>query len=88
MNNILKALWIVLSETINILRNLQQTKILPYVYVYSSLQWSFNADLQYAFKSDSKEVWGCFLMSGVKIVHFQEIHENPFKSTKTAVLWI
>ena len=76
---ILKALWIVLSETLNILRNLQQEqqirgegvlRILPSVYVHNSLQWSFIVDPQSSFQSDSKEVWGSFLMSGVRMLHF------------------
>ena len=30
------------------------------------------------------EVWGCFLMSGVRpSLNFQKIDENSFKSTKT-----
>ena len=32
---------------------------------------------------DSKEVWGCFLVSGVRMVYFLKIDENSFKSTNT-----
>ena len=39
------------------------------------------------FKSDSKEVWGHFLMSGVIRCTFKKTDENSFKSTNT-ILWI
>ena len=51
--NFLKALWIVLSETINILRNLQKNAPESFTIglynVQSSLQWSFIVDLQSAY---------------------------------------
>ena len=28
-------------------------------------------------------MWGCFLMYGVKILHFWKIDGNPFQFTKT-----
>ena len=49
-----KALWIVLFQTINIVRNVQNTLDapehfkLPYFYVHSSLRWSFIANPQFA----------------------------------------
>ena len=85
-----KALWTVLSETINILRNLQfKHKIfqdaLPenltiglYMYIHVSpfsdhslltLILPFKVLLLFCF---FKEVWGCFLMSGMTMLHFSK----------------
>ena len=44
--------------------------ILPQVDVHSSLYWLFTAEPQCAFYTDSREVWGCLLMSGVRMLHF------------------
>ena len=75
---VLKALWIILSETINILRKLQKITfsgcppkfyhILMYIapssgHILLNLYFHFKFILL-------KEVWGCFLMSGVRMLHF------------------
>ena len=52
----------------------------------SSGHTSFNFNMP--FNTDSKEMWGCFLMSGVKILHsYERYGGNPFQFTKT-ILWL
>ena len=74
----------VLIETINILKNLPPQKqqqqqqlgmplrILPksYVHTCSSHEWSFMLTLKLPFKLIVRNFWGCFLMSGVRMLHF------------------
>ena len=85
---ILKALWIVLCETSNTLRNLPKQDFFSgsppppqefyhrLVYKALSSDCSF-ADPQSAFQSDSKEVWGCFLSETAALFRiFMKIHSN------------
>ena len=73
---VLKALWILLSETIYLRKNCIKLTFsgcprkfyhrVMYIAPSSGhISLNFNTP-----KIDSKEVWGCFLMSGVRMLHF------------------
>ena len=94
---VLKALCIFLSETIHFLRKLHKTKILGcprkfshrvmYIHVApSSGHISLNSNMPFRLIL-KKEVCGCFLMSGVRMLHFRKIDGNSFKSINT-ILWL
>ena len=86
---VLKALWIILSETINILRKLHKTnifrmppKILPYSLMYiapSSGHILLNLNIPFKFILGRFEFF--FLISGVRMLYFfeilVEIYSNP-----------
>ena len=90
---IVQALWIILSETINIFRKLQKYNILPlvkfmHIHVAPSsghFCWTLICLLNFY----SKEVSACFLMSGVRInARLKRLieYENSFESTNTMAL--
>ena len=71
-----KALWIVLSQTINILRKLHKTNIFgmppPKFTIELCTELPLLAMNDWFFYIDSKEMWGCFLMSGVRMLQFSK----------------
>ena len=93
---LLKALWIVLPETINILRNspptpkklgacaLKNFTIAIGLYLHSP-----PLVIVYCWPSIClfKDVWDRFVMSGVRMLHIiSKFHQNSFKSTNT--VWL
>ena len=68
---ILKALWIVLSETINILR-----KVGNFFFGGDAPQKIYQRFMPFKLILRSFEV-NCFLMSGVRMLHFLKFIQNP-----------
>ena len=79
---ILQAMWIILSETIHILRILNISGC-PRKFYHRCMYIPPSSGkplshINVPFFLDCKEVWGCFLVSGVKTPLFWKIYENTF----------